>query len=286
MLKVRFVAIGLMLMLMIGGTTYAQTTRATLPITTRATASHGESIPDIPQSKEFLSLATKAKRHGNVYIEGVALVSGENAKKIPPALRRIELKIWMKSPRVRIKFKSPDHQQRASDGKYSYLFRFDRQGKLVCQRKRITRQNLYQALKIAAIFVDAAKGYENLASAVRFRPAAGVDVSKYAREMKMGKLKWFDIVPTGKIIHPIARGWKPTVGISMHDGLVRVLRGEKKIGSKKVVVTYLFKVVRGGTVKDKDLKLPAVAAGASWIDADAGKPISTPSKMINYKTSD
>ena len=66
MLKVRFVAIGLMLMLLIAGTTYAQTTRATSPITTRATASHGKSIPDIPQSKEFLSLATKAKRHGNV----------------------------------------------------------------------------------------------------------------------------------------------------------------------------------------------------------------------------
>ena len=61
------------------------------------------------------------------------------------------------------------------------------------------------------------------------------------------------------------------------------MRGKKKAKDKEIIVTYLFRVVSEGMVKDRDLKLPSIAAGASWVDADAVKPIAAPLKVISVK---
>jgi len=287
--RIRFMAMGLTSLMMLSAIIYAQTTKqASSTTTTQATSSPGKFMKvGILQPPGFLTLADKAKKHRNLYIKAVALLDGEGVKEIPSDARRIEFEIWLKYPRMRIKFKSPDHQQRVSDGRYSYLFYFDNKGKLICQRKLITKQNLYHTLVEAAIFVDAAGEYENLTSAVKFKPTAGVDISTYAQKMKFkmntNKLKWFRIVPVKKPIHPIARNWDSVVGINNDDGLVRVLRGKKKAKDKEIIITYLFKVVSEGKVKDKDLKLPSSAAGTFWIDVDTSKPIPAPLKVINTK---
>ena len=290
MRKIRIAVSGLVLLVLILGIIYAQTTKPTSSTTTQKATSIPSKIVEskIYQPAEFLTLADKAKKHRNLHIQGMALLDGEGVKEIPSEARRIEFEIWLKFPWVRIKFKSPDHQQRVSDGRYSYLFYFDNKGKLICQRKFITTQNLYHTLTTAAIFVDAAKGYENLASFVKFKPAAKVYIpQKYIQKSKLKvnteKVRWFKIIPVRKPIHPIARNWDSVVGISTKDGLVYFLRGKKRAKDKEIIVTYLFRVVSEGMVKDRDLKLPSIAAGASWIDADTVKPIAAPLKVISVK---
>ena len=208
---IRFAVSKLILSVSIAGVIYAQTTKPTSSSTPKATSMPSKIIElKIYQPAEFLALADKAKKHRNLHIKGVALLDGEGVKEIPSSARRVEFEIWLKFPQVRIKFKSPDHQQRVSDGRYSYLFYFDNKGKLICQRKFITTQNLYHTLTTAAIFVDAAKGYENLASFVKFKPAAKVYIpQKYIQKSNLKvnteKVRWFRIIPVRKPIHPIAR---------------------------------------------------------------------------------
>jgi len=238
-------------------------------------------VVGVAQPKQFRTLAARARTLTNVHAKGVATVDETAPRRLPEELRKVAFEVWVVPPRAKFAVDIGGGEFGVSDGKAVHRLRLRPEGKGTGRRLRLTRGNLYNVLQMAAVYRDAADGYANLAGAVTFRPIEAP--AEFAEEHS--RLKWFALQAAADPPHHlIANAKRVRVGIDPGDGLFRVMSAEmtKKDGRTEgtVTVTVVFGSVIHGKVKAGDLKLPAAAADADWIDGDSRKTISPPRAII------
>ena len=273
---VMLVAVGVVLVAPAGSQTTRPGAPAESPTTRPAAAIPGPSI-QISQPPEFTKLAAKAGKLKGAYIKGAAIITGGEEGQLPPELRRIDFEIWAQPPAAKLTFPPPFSEVRVTDGKFVYTLREEAGGKGKGRRRLLTSANYYHALELAAVICDAANGYKNLTTTVRFAP---IDFqSQYAK--KLGTLKWYELTPVVRPTHHLLTGTRTVkVGIGTDDGLMRILVGEREHKEKKSTVTVVFDTVRKDQIAASALKLPPAAAKAEWEDADTRRLISVPKNII------
>jgi hypothetical protein len=255
---------------------WAQTTRPAPPAS-QPTSAASRPVVKIPQPAEFVALAAKARKIKAVYVKGAAIIETGKTTTRPAKSEQVGFEIWARPPAVKLQLATPDREVRVGDGKFVYTMRRPPGAEAQGRRRRVTATNFYHSLEVAAVVCDAATGYANLAETVVFAPADGEP--KYAKTMP--NLKWFRLAPVTKPHHHLLKGVKAVkVGISSRDGLMRVLVGRIVRDDKEKAIAIVFQTVRRAAVKDEDLKLPAAAAQAKWTDADTGRPVPAPRKII------
>lgn len=248
----------------------SQTTAPAAPTATTAASP----APKIRQPEAFLELSAKAKKLKAVFVKGAAIAESDKDKDTPAELRRVEFEIWAQPPAAKLHVSTPVPETRLSDGSFVYAFRQEPpQGR----QRRLTPANYYHALEVAAVICDAAKGYENLASRVKFVPIS--HRSKY--DGKLPALTWFQLVAASDPPHHLLKDTEDVkVGFDPKDGLARVLVGRIERDNKETTLAVVFETVRHGPIKAGVFTLPADAAKAKWIDVDRREPIATPQKII------
>jgi hypothetical protein len=205
------------------------------------------------------------------------MVENPQTATAPEESRRVEFEIWARPPAVKMKVAIPAEEVRVSDGEWVYTLLRRPEGDYEGRRRRLTAGNLYHALPVAAVIVDAATGYANLAASVKFVPTT----ADPRFEGKSPPLKWFQLEPAVLPPHHLLAGVRTVkVGIGADDGLVRALvaRGEKE--TKGPVSIVVLETVKKAELKAEDLTLPPEAAGAKWRDRDTDQPIAAPAKLI------
>ena len=259
-----------------GAGLWAQTKPATGPATGSRPATATASAPAvrIAQPKAFLDLAIKARKTRDVYVKGASIV---HVGKDKP--KQIEFEIWARPPAARQRLFAAFDEVRATDGKYVYTLRKSANGQYQGRRRKLTPVNYYHALDRAAVICDAATGYANLIDSVRF----DVDERLPIFGKAYANMAWFRLAPATKPPHHLLVGTKNTqVAIYPKDGVIRILTAELADRKVRTRTTVMFKAVSHGKISDENLKLPAVAAQAKWIDADSadGRAIGPPTHLI------
>ena len=262
----------------------SQTTQPAAPATTQAAVK-------IAQPKEFLELAAKARGLEGVHIKGRGAVTGEESE-LPPEYRQYTFEIWAKPPAAKTRLDVPSQEVRVCDGKHVYAYRPATADGPLGRRRKVTPANFYHAVDLAAVVLDSAAGYENLAASVKFVPTD--EVAEHAKGFP--GLKWFaleSVAKPGSAIHHLLKGTSEVrMGISPKDGLMRVstakleIKVEREDGRSEVVrpvSSVFFETVRAEKIRDEEFKLPAAALEAQWTDADTGKPIPAPKEVIAEK---
>jgi len=258
----------------VGGWAQTQPARVTATGSRPATATASAPAVKVLQPKAFLDLAAKAKKTRDVYVKGAAIV---HVGKDKP--KQIEFEVWARPPAARQRVFAAFEEVRVTDGKYVYTLRKAANNRHEGRRRKLTPVNYYHALDRAAVICDAATGYADLIGSVRF----DVDEPLPIFGKRYANLKWFRLAPASKPPHHLLVGTKNTqAAIDPKDGVIRILTAELADRKVRTRTTVMFKAVSHGKIDDENLKLPAVAAEAKWIDADSadGRAIAPPTHLI------
>ncbi len=244
------------------------------------------------QPAGFLKLAEKARRLKAVHAKGAGYVESADPleRPLPPEKKKVDFEVWVVPPAAKTSLATATGEVRVSDGHSAYTLIRKPGAPPRGRRRRITPQNFYDALDMAAVYCDAASGYANLARSVRFTPTAALP--RHAK--KFPALRWFQLQAVTSPPHHLVAGTEwVKMGLDPADGLVRVIAGVKvkedrqAKGEKKpkvrVEISVVFEELVHGRVKKNDLKLPPAAAEAEWTDADTGRPIPAPVRLIAAK---
>ena len=252
----------------------SQTTRPAAETATAPAAS-------IAQPAELIQLALKARKLKSVYIKGRVLITSSPEQKLPPHLREAAFEIWARPPVVKTSLDVPSRQVRVCDGRYVYTYWLQAGKTPRGRRRKVTAANFYDAIDLGAVAADAANGYANLTSSVRFVAAAPPE----GHAGKHGALKWFRLEAVVKPPHHLLRKTTEVIlGISPADGLVRVMIGKGKPKDGIVpTTTVLFEKVVPRELKPEELKLPPAAAEVQWFDGDDQGAIPVPQAVIAAK---
>ena len=242
----------------------------------------------IVQPAEFIKLAAKARKLEAVYAKGAGYVETleKLEKPLPADMMKVDFEVWVVPPLAKTAL-ATSQEVRVSDGEYVYALTSRPEALLQGRRRKITPGNFYHVLDMAAVYCDAAGGYQNLTRAVKFVPIAAP--AKFAK--RFPDLRWFQLQAATELVHHLVEGTQwVKMGLDPDDGLARVIVGAKLKQTEEaegqpgralqVEVSVVFDQIRQGGVKQVDLKLPAAGAKATWIDTDTSKPIPPPSHLI------
>jgi len=250
--------------------------------TPRAASRSAPPAGGVVQPEAFRRLADKARRLKGVRARGFGRVTSDRNVDLPPEMQRVGFRVWVLPPGARVSMDTPDRETRLSDGRHVYVLRCRPGARPEGRRRRLTEKGLYKLLAMAAVYRDAAEGYANLASAVRFVPTE----APAGEDRKGAELAWFRLEAAGRAAHHLLAGCESViVGIDPADGLMRTMRSVRRIqeageAARRVEVAVVFEAVTHGQVSADDLRLPAAAAEAEWTDVDTGQTISPPAGII------